>query len=113
MGAVMKGVVSRLFLVTTLAWFSLSTRMTATQPTSTASGPLAVSKINPRYFADPSGRIVYLTGSHTWENGMEERRTIDPPSPFDFTRFINFLVSHNHNWFRMWTAELANVEAGG
>ena len=113
MGAVMKGVVSRLFLVTTLAWFSLSTRMTATQPTSTASGPLAVSKINPRYFADPSGRIVYLTGSHTWANGMEDRGTIDPPPPFDFTRFINFLVSHNHNWFRMWTAELANVEAGG
>ena len=31
-----------------------------------ATGPLHVSSENPRYFADPSGGIVYLTGSHTW-----------------------------------------------
>ena len=31
-------------------------------------GPLRVSKANPRYFEDGSGKIVYLTGSHTWTN---------------------------------------------
>ncbi len=30
------------------------------------SGPLHVSRDNPRYFADAEGRVVYLTGSHTW-----------------------------------------------
>ena len=108
----MKSVVPKFFLIATLAWFNLAARMTATQPTSTTPGPLRVSKINPRYFADPNGNIVYLTGSHTWSDGMEDRGTIDPPPPFDFNRFINFLVSHNHNWFRLWTAEMANLVTG-
>lgn len=81
--------------------------------TNPAKGPLKVSTVNPRYFADPSGNVVYLTGSHTWSDGMEDRGTIDPPLPFDFKRFINFLVSHNHNWFRLWTAEMANVAGRG
>src|SRR5918995_1581911 len=37
-----------------------------------AAGPLVVSAANPRYFAvasDPDdGRVVYLTGSHIWNN---------------------------------------------
>ncbi len=33
-----------------------------------ATGPLRVSKVNPRYFTDGSGRAIYLTGSHPrWE----------------------------------------------
>ncbi|MDP1676411.1 MAG: hypothetical protein Q8L88_06050, partial [Bacteroidota bacterium] len=35
---------------------------------SQAPGPLRVHPSNPRYFADASGKIVYLTGSHTWSN---------------------------------------------
>jgi len=31
-------------------------------------GPLTVSATNPRYFADASGRVVYLGGAHTWNN---------------------------------------------
>ena len=38
-----------------------------------AAGPLAVSKVNPRYFTVRLGdgaedRVVYLTGSHIWNN---------------------------------------------
>jgi hypothetical protein len=33
--------------------------------------PLQVSSSNPRYFCDPSGKAVYLTGSHTW-NSLQE-----------------------------------------
>ena len=29
---------------------------------------LRVGSANPRYFVDPSGRPVYLTGSHTWQS---------------------------------------------
>src|SRR5262249_3563482 len=33
-----------------------------------AKGPLRVCQPNPRYFADSTGKAVYLTGSHTWNN---------------------------------------------
>jgi hypothetical protein len=33
-----------------------------------AKGPLRVHPKNPRYFTDGTGRAVYLTGSHTWDN---------------------------------------------
>lgn len=31
-----------------------------------ATGPLRVSKVNPRSFTAGSGRAIYLTGQHTW-----------------------------------------------
>src|SRR5262245_57667381 len=33
-----------------------------------ATGPLSVCPNNHRYFADATGKPVYLTGSHTWAN---------------------------------------------
>jgi hypothetical protein len=72
-----------------------------------ASGPLTVLPSNPRYFTDGSGRAVYLSGSHTWSNGMEDRGTIDPPLPFDYDGYIAFMVAHNFNWMRLWTSEVA------
>lgn len=112
MDSLMKKLVHGLLLCATLALLSSGTSIARAQLSSTAPGPLRVSKANPRYFADDSGKIVYLTGSHTWDDGMEDRGTIDPPPPFDYTRFLKFLVAHNHNWFRMWTAELANLDTG-
>jgi hypothetical protein len=70
------------------------------------SGPLRVSAENPRYFADGSGRIVYLTGSHTWAS-MQDIGFTDPPTPFDFDAYLNFLVEHHHNFFRLWRFEPA------
>jgi hypothetical protein len=60
-------------------------------------GPLRVHPTNPRYFADGTGRAIYLTGSHTWANlqGFATR-------PFDFTAYLNFLKSYNHNFIRGW-----------
>ena len=46
-------------------------------------GPLRVHPQNPRYFADGSGRAVYLTGSHTWAN-LQDQGPKDPPKPFDY-----------------------------
>lgn len=43
-----------------------------------ASGPLRVSAVNPRYFADGTGHIVYLTGTHTWNN-LQDMGPADPP----------------------------------
>src|SRR5262249_51305607 len=67
------------------------------------SGTLRVDPINPRYFTAAHG-AVYLTGSHTWGN-FKDRATVDPPPAFDYNAFLDFLVAHRHNFFRLWTWE--------
>jgi hypothetical protein len=69
-----------------------------------ATGPLRVLPANPRYFTDGSGKAVLLTGSHTWSNLVDSGDT-DPPPAFDYTAYLDFLVAHNHNFFRLWRAE--------
>ncbi|MGH6630770.1 MAG: hypothetical protein ACREB3_13660, partial [Burkholderiales bacterium] len=41
--------------------------LASTRAQAPASGPLRVHAINKRYFADASGKVVYLTGSHNWD----------------------------------------------
>jgi hypothetical protein len=72
--------------------------------TGTGKGPLRVDAVNPRYFTDGSGKIVYLVGSHTWQT-LKDRSLTDPPPAFDYDGFLNFLVARNHNYFRLWTWE--------
>jgi uncharacterized protein YjdB len=86
--------------------------VTSTQSTGLG-GPLQVSARNPRYFENAAGQIVYLTGSHTWSN-LQDNGTSDPPPVFNYPAYLNFLTSHNHNFFRLytweqakWTAEIA------
>ena len=67
-----------------------------------ATGPLRVLASNPRYFTDGSGKAIYLTGSHTWAN-LVDQGTTDPPPAFDYTAYLSFLQAHNHNFFRLWT----------
>lgn len=68
-------------------------------------GPLRVSAVNPRYFANPNGAIVYLTGSHTWCNLMDCDDANPISATFNYNGFLDFLVSHKHNFFRLWRAE--------
>jgi hypothetical protein len=65
---------------------------------------LHVDTTNPRYFADGSGKMVFLVGSHTWQT-LKDRDLNDPPPAFDYNGFLNFLVARNHNFFRLWTWE--------
>ena len=79
-----------------------------------ASGPLRVSKDNPRYFADAGGRIVYLTGAHTWPNLRDMGHT-DQPVPLDWPGYLDFLTERHHNFIRLWSWDLARHvdESGG
>jgi hypothetical protein len=70
------------------------------------SGPLRVSEENPRYFVDGRGRVVYLTGSHTWAN-FQDNGHGNPPPVFDYAAYLDFLAANNHNFFRLWTWEQA------
>ena len=69
-----------------------------------AMGPLRVHPSNPRYFADGSGKAIYLTGSHTWTN-LQDAWTTDPPLALDYAAYLSFLKQHNHNFMRMWREE--------
>lgn len=73
----------------------------------TATGPLSVCPANRRYFADATGKAVYLTGSHTWANFATDQGAGDPPGGIDFDAYLDFLVAHNHNFFRGWVWDLA------
>lgn len=73
-------------------------------PAAKTNGPLRVSTANPRYFSDSSGAIVYLTGSHTWSNLVDNGGT-DPPPAFDYPAYLDFLAANGHNFFRLWTWE--------
>ncbi|MBC7286844.1 MAG: hypothetical protein H5T86_02135 [Armatimonadetes bacterium] len=72
---------------------------------SPAPGPLTVCKQNPRYFADPSGKPVYLSGIHTWNNFKDIGPT-DPPAPFDYDAYLDLMVRLGHNFIRLWTWDL-------
>jgi hypothetical protein len=63
-----------------------------------------VSNANSRYFEDASGKIVYLTGSHTWLN-LQDGVLGDPPPQFGYDAWLSFLEQHNHNFFRLWVFE--------
>jgi hypothetical protein len=68
--------------------------------TPSARGPLRVHSTNPRYFAVDSGKAVYLTGSHTWNNLQDSGAKL-----FDYTAYLDMIASHKHNFMRMWFFE--------
>ena len=83
-----------------------------------ASGPLFVDPDNPRYFTDGTMingkyRVVFLTGSHTWCNFMDCDDNPSIPAKFDYTAYLDFLKSKNHNFFRLWRAENARGGEAG
>jgi GxxExxY protein len=84
----------------------LSSSSLPTANAAPASGPLRVSRENPRYLADGNRRIVYLTGSHTWSS-LQDQGATDPPPVFDYDRYLDFLETHHHNFIRLWAWEQA------
>ncbi|MBN1124815.1 MAG: serine hydrolase [Sedimentisphaerales bacterium] len=69
-----------------------------------APGPLCTHPSNPRYFTDGSGKAVYLTGSHTWNNLLDMGPT-DPPPAFNFNQYLDWMQDYHHNFIRLWTWE--------
>lgn len=65
-----------------------------------ATGPLRVHPRNPLYFADASGKAVYLTGFQYWDS-VRDDGTPDPRAP-DFTQFLDVVERYNANFVRLW-----------
>jgi hypothetical protein len=71
-----------------------------------ATGPLRAHPTNHRYFADASGKAVFLTGMHTWANFQPNfYENLPSPPPPDFDAYLAFMTKHNFNFFRLWTWE--------
>jgi len=68
---------------------------------SPAAGPLRVHPANPRYFADGSGKPVYLTGAHTWNNF--QHNGVCPR--VEFEEYLDLLERYHHNFSRLWVWE--------
>jgi len=64
-----------------------------------SSGPLHADPQNPRYFTDNSGKAIYLTGAHTWNN-FKDMGPSDPPELFNFEAYLDFLAQHQHNFIQ-------------
>ena len=79
---------------------------------SIASGPLRKNPANGRYFTDGSGKAIYLAGSHTWANMIDRGRLNPPGVEFDYAAYMRWMVDHNFNFMRLWTAELPNAGPG-
>jgi hypothetical protein len=67
--------------------------------------PLRALLTNPHYFTDGSGKAIYLTGSHTWNN-FQDWGTNGAVRPLDFTAYVKMLAAHNHNFTLLWATEL-------
>src|SRR5947209_8457206 len=68
-------------------------------------GPLRISAENSHYFVAPDGKIVFLTGSHTW-NDFQDMGTSTTPAPIDFHAYVKFLKQHGHNATILWKKDL-------
>jgi hypothetical protein len=68
-----------------------------------AAGPLRIGSTNPRFFTDPTGKAVYLTGIHL-SNSLIDR---SDKAVLDFTSYLNFLQQYDHNFVRLWAWEQA------
>ena len=69
-------------------------------------GVLRVHPTNPRYFTDGTGKAIYLTGSHTWSNLIDEDDNSPPDQWFSYNNYLDFMENRNHNFIRMWSLEL-------
>ncbi|MBN2594102.1 MAG: hypothetical protein JXA81_11385 [Sedimentisphaerales bacterium] len=68
-------------------------------------GPLRVCPDNPRYFADTDGKAILLVGSHVWYN-LVDMGPEDPPKPFDYEAYLDWMGKYDHNFMRMWAWEM-------
>jgi hypothetical protein len=75
-------------------------------------GPLRICPDNPIYFADARGEAILLVGSHVWYN-LVDMGPQDPPKPFDYKEYLDWMVKYDHNFMRMWAWEMVKWNTQG
>ena len=67
---------------------------------------MTVHPANPRYFADPTtGAPLFLTGTHTWSNVVEQGGS-DPPRAFPWSTYLDWISGRGYNFVRFWVISL-------
>ena len=79
---------------------------TASSGTGSSMGPLKQSTVNSRYFVDPAGNAVFLSGSHTWNDFLDTDTGGSTPAALDFNAYVNFLKQNQHNVTILWRKDL-------
>jgi hypothetical protein len=81
--------------------------ITVSNSTNTSMGPLKQSSVNSRYFVNPAGNGVILTGSHTWNDFQDTDTNVgSTPGAMDFNAYVNFLTGHKQNVTILWHKDL-------
>ena len=75
-------------------------------------GPLQICPDNPRYFANADGKAILLVGSHVWYN-LVDMEAQDPPKPFDYKAYLDWMGKNDHNFMRMWAWEMVKWDTHG
>lgn len=76
-----------------------------------ATGPLRVSKTNPRYFSAEGGPPIYLTGSHAWAELQDGAWEELPGEVFDYKAYLKLFTNYNLNLMRMWAVETTRLHS--
>ena len=71
-----------------------------------------VHPLNPRYFADGSGKAILLAGTHTWRDLQAFGAGNPPGESFDYPGYLGFLRANNLNFTRLWSWEQSKAPAG-
>jgi hypothetical protein len=102
----------KLFLIQGLVALVCLVSCEKKNPERISPGPLRVSEDNPAYFTDDSGKAVYLTGAHTWNNLVDMVKS-ESDSLFDYPGYLEWMKRHNYNFSRLWAWELLNWDTRG
>ena len=71
---------------------------------------LQTNSVNPRYFTDGNGKVIYLAGTHDgWE--LQDYAWGDRTSGvlFDWSGFLDFLTQDKQNLIRLWVVEHTKI----
>lgn len=92
-----------IFLFILLASLELSAQPPETLHPS-INGPLRYFEANPNYFTDNTGKAIFLTGSHTWENFQDIYSEENLPV-LNWKEYLDMMESKHHNFMRFWVWE--------
>jgi len=103
--AVPPGATTGSIVVTVGGVASNGVNFTVSSGSGSSMGPLKQSTVNTRYFVDPAGNAVFLSGSHTWDD-FQDTSTAQVPAAFPFTQYVAMLKANGQNATILWHKEL-------
>lgn len=81
--------------------------VTVSNTTNNSMGPLKHSTVNTRYFVNPAGNAVFLSGSHTWNDFQDTGQAAGvTPAAFPFANYVAMLKADGQNATILWRKDM-------